>query len=132
MEGESELDSPSLTFGEYADEMCSYYMGIGVPEKEYWYGDPTHLKYYIRAHEMKNEQKNQELWLQGLYIYRALNVVIGNALAKKGTKPETYLEQPIRITPLTEAEKQANAEKERQKIIANLTAWGRAWERRAK
>lgn len=132
MEGESGVDSPSITFSEWADELCGYYMAIGVTEQDYWYGDPTHLKYYVSAHEKKNEQKNQELWLQGLYIYKALNVVINNALAKKGSKPETYLEQPIRITPLTEAEKQANAETERQKIIADLTGWGEAWERRDK
>lgn len=132
MEGEPELDSPSLTFSEYADYLCSYYMAIGVPEKEYWHGDPTHLKYYVKAHEFKNEQRNEELWLQGLYIHNAVGVVLSNAFAKKGTTPEKYMEKPIRITPLSEEEKQRNAETERQKIIANLTAWGKAWERKAK
>jgi len=131
VEGESGLDSPSLTFGEYADEMCSYYMSIGVPEKEYWYGDPTHLKYYIRAHEINNEQKSYDMWLQGLYIHNAVGVVLHNSFAKKGTTPEKYMEKPIRVTPLSDAEKKRNAEIERQKIIANLTAWGRAWERRS-
>lgn len=132
MEGESWVESPSMTFAEYADEMCSYYMAIGVPEKEYWYGDPTHLKYYIKAHERRNEQKNEEMWLQGLYIHNAVGVVLHNSFAKKGSQPEKYMEKPIRITPLTDEEKERNAEAERQKIVSNLTAWGKAWERRAK
>ena len=108
-------------------------MAIGVTEQDYWYGDPSHLKYYVkRPRKEKTSKRIKELWLQGLYIYKALNVVLHNAFRKKGEKPESYLEQPIRITPLTEAEKQANAETERQKIIADLTGWGQAWERRAK
>lgn len=132
MECESELDSHSkpLTFGEYADELCSYYMALGVPEKEYWHGDPTHLKYYVKKHEIENENKNYEAWLQGLYIYDAIGIALHNAFRKKGEKAEKYRDRPIRITPLTEAEKQKNAEVERQKIIANLTSWGKAWERR--
>lgn len=132
MEGEQGLDSPSITFEQYADDLCSYYMAIGVPEKEYWYGDYTHLKYYVKAHELKNEQKNEEMWLQGLYIHKAVEVVLQNAFAKKGSTPERYLDKPIRITPLTAEEKEKNAEAERQKIIANLTAWGKAWERKVK
>jgi len=89
------------------------------------------LQYYAEAHELKNEQKSREMWLQGLYIYNAMSVVLQNAFAKKGSVPEKYME-PVRVTPLTEEEKQENAEKERQKIIADLTAWGEAWERRSK
>lgn len=131
MEGESRVDSPSLTFSEYADKLCSYYMAIGVSLDEYWHGDPTMLQYYAEAHELKNEQKSREMWLQGLYIYNAMSVVLQNAFAKKGSVPEKYME-PVRVAPLTEEEKQENAEKERQKIIADLTAWGEAWERRSK
>lgn len=128
MEGE-QVSSPSLTFQEYADELCAFYMAMGVSCEEYWHGDPTRLKHYEKAHELKNEQRNQEMWLQGLYIHNAVGVVLKNAFAKKGETPEKYIQKPIRITPLTEREKQENAEKERQKIIANLTAWGKAWKK---
>ena len=55
MEGESELDSSSRpkTFSEFADELCSHYMSIGVSCDEYWNGDPTNLKHYAKAHEVK-------------------------------------------------------------------------------
>lgn len=132
MEGE-QVDSPSLTFSEYADELCAYYMAMGVPSDEYWYSNPSKLEklqYYVKAHELRNEQRNQEMWLQGLYIHNAVSVVLQNAFSKKGATPEKYMERPIRITPLTEKEKQENAEKERQKIIANFTAWGKAWNKK--
>ena len=90
MECEPELDAHSkpLTFSEYADELCGYYMALGVPEKEYWYGDPTHLKYYVKKHEIEIENKNYDAWLQGLYIYDAIGLALNNAFRKKGEKAE--------------------------------------------
>jgi len=111
--------------------MCAYYMAIGVPYHEYWYGDPTQLQYYVQAHELRNEQRNQEMWLQGLYNYRAFESVIAmfswGLGGKKGEKPDGYIDKPIRMTEKTEAEKQADAEKARQKIIADLSGWEQAW-----
>lgn len=66
---------------------------------------------------MCSQRKSEEMWLQGLYIYNAVYVVIGNALKKKGAKPLEYLEEPIRLLPLTEEEKAARAEEERKKVI---------------
>ena len=39
---------------------------------QYWNDDCQLVKFYRKAHKLKNEQKNQELWLQGMYIYEAL------------------------------------------------------------
>lgn len=90
------------------------------------------VKLYQKAHELSNEQKNQELWMQGLYIHNAVGVVIQNAFKKKGETPAKYLDKPIRITPLTEKEKAAEAEAARQKIIRDFTAWGNAWNKKQK
>lgn len=68
--------------------------------EQFWDGDPHLAKYYRQADELKVERKNQELWLQGLYIYEALCDVapILQAMAKKGTKARPYPEQPYAIT----------------------------------
>lgn len=95
--------------------------------EEYWERNPYLVQSFKQAHLMKIEQRNQELWLQGLYVQKAFAVVIGNAFAKKGEQKEKYFESPLRITPFTEKEKKQKAEKERQKIIAELTAWEKAW-----
>lgn len=111
--------------------MCAYYMAIGVPYHEFWYGDPTQLKHYAKAHELRSEQRNQEMWLQGLYNFRAFKAVIEafswSLGGKKGKKPDGYIDKPLRLTEKTEAEKEAEAEKARQKIIADLTSWEQNW-----
>ena len=68
-------------------------------------------KYYRQADEIKRNRRNQELWLQGMYIYEALCDVspVMNAFAKKGTKPNPYTDHPY---PLSS--KDRNAEKKLQ------------------
>ena len=116
----SPADESARTFSDYADEMCAYYMAIGVPCEEYWHGTPTRLRHYVKAHELYNEQRNQEMWMQGLYNFRAFRAVIEafswGMGGCKGAKPEPYLNKPI---PITEREQEA----ERQRAIAKTLAW---------
>lgn len=83
--------------------------------EQFWDGDPTLAIYYRKAAELKNERMNQELWLQGMYIYEALCDVspIMNAMAKKGTKPHPYPESPYAIT---ENQRKREAEEKERKI----------------
>lgn len=103
------------------DEWAAWYIAIGVPAPVYWDGYTEDLPIYARAHELKIEQRNQELWLQGLYNYEAFAVVLANSLGKKGGKKEKYPDEPHRITPLSEAEKKAQTERERKKAIQTFT-----------
>ena len=86
-----------------------------TPE-QYWEGDCTLVKYYRKAEELRNEKRNQELWLQGMYIYEALCDVapILHAFAKKGTKPSPYPEKPY---PISDKQvKKAEEEKQRRLV----------------
>lgn len=58
------------------------------------------VKSYRKADEIRLERKNQELWLQGMYIYEAICDAspILRAFAKKGTKPNPYSDKPYPIT----------------------------------
>lgn len=94
-----------------------------TPE-QYWEGDPHLVRYYYEAHKLRNEQKNQEFWLQGLYVYKAVETVVGNALRKKGAAPLKYIEKPIDLSPKEEID----AEKEREKAVASFEALRKAWE----
>ena len=98
-------------------------MALGMTYEEYWERDPFLVKYYREAHLIKIEQRNQELWMQGIYIYNAMSTVFANIFAKKGTPKSNYLEKPIRLTPLSKEEKRIEAERAKAKIIAELTAW---------
>ena len=114
---EIESRSPFLTYTEQFYEVFPYYLSIGMTSEQFWDGDPHLAKYYRQADEMRVERKNQELWLQGLYIYEALCDVapILQAMAKKGTKARPYPEQPYSIT-----EKQRKRElEEKERSIAN-------------
>lgn len=85
---------------------------------EYWHGDPALCIAYRQAEEYRKERVNYELWLQGLYYYRALNVSLdafGRGLSgKKGGKPLEYLEYPI---PITKREKDAELERKKMRTI---------------
>lgn len=98
-----------LTFAEYADEMCAYYMAIGVPYQEFWHGDYSQLRYYFEADKHRRERENYLAWLQGAYVYDAICAVspILHAFAKKGTKPLPYLKKPYdteKKNPVTKEE----------------------------
>ena len=67
---------------------------------QYWDGDPTLAKHYRKAEELRRKRRNEELWLQGMYIYEALCDVspVLNAFAKKGTKPRPYSDHPYALS----------------------------------
>lgn len=97
---------------------------------QFWDGDPWLTAAYREANRLRNQRKSEEMWLQGLYFYNAVGVVVGNAFRKKGATPRQYLDEPLRITPLSEEEKAAQAEKERRKTIAYFDKLAKQWEQK--
>lgn len=65
--------------------------------EQFWNQDCDLVKYYRKAAQIKQDLKNQDAWLQGLYIYEALVDVapVLHAFAKKGTKPTPYRQEPF-------------------------------------
>ena len=100
---------PNFTYTEKFYEVFPYYLSIGMTPDQFWDGDCTLVKYYRQAEELRNEKRNQELWLQGMYIYEAICDVspILHAFAKKGAKPHPYPSKPYAIS-----EKQIRQERE--------------------
>ena len=94
-------------------------MSIGMSYDEFWHDDPQLAVFYRNADKFRRDRTNQELWLQGLYIYSALCDVapVLHAFAKKGTKPNPYITEPI---PLTKKDQEAQAEREKQKRIQRI------------
>lgn len=86
----------------------------------FWYGDIYAVKHYKKAREYQIEERNQELWLQGLYNYKAFKAVIDdfafNLNGRKGISPDGYIQYPLAIT---EREKEA----EKQRNINRTLAW---------
>lgn len=100
-------------------------MLYGVPIEEFWDGDYTRLKFYVQAHKLAVEQRNQELWLQGLYFYDGVSTALYNAFLPRGKTPKKYTEKPYRITEMSEVDKQIEKEEILNKFKNQLNALGR-------
>lgn len=102
-------------------------MLYGMSYDEFWHGKPILAKYYREKHKLEIEQTNQQLWLQGLYIYDAFAVVLGNAFSKKKNK---YIEKPFELFPPTEEELERKAEETRKAFVKKLNAFAAEWNKR--
>ena len=105
-------------------------MAFGMSYDEYWHGEPIRARYYREKHKVEIEQRNQELWLQGLYIYNAFAVVLSNSFSKNSH--QKYIEKPIELFPKTEEQKEAESKKIRQAMYEKLNAWKDAFEKAQK
>ena len=106
---------PLFTYTEKFYELFPYYLSIGMTPEQYWDGDCTLAKYYRKAEELRIDKRNQELWLQGMYIYEALCDVspVLHAYAKKGTKPTPYSTEPY---PLNNKQSKRDEEEKQRKL----------------
>lgn len=80
MEG-NEVTAPRKPSGDYnlsehLDKLCEYYMAMGVPYEEFWFGDYCKLKFYEQKYFHDLEKRNYEIWLQGACVYRAVSVAL--------------------------------------------------------
>ena len=113
------------------DRVCAYYMAIGVSFDEFWNGDYTQLKYRIEANRLMLEERNREMWIQGMYVYDAVMTALYNA--NRGKKPQKeYMDKPIRITKQSEEEKEEEAKNILEQFKASLNVMTGRLERREK
>lgn len=95
--------------------------------EQFWYGEADLVIPYRKAHRLKIQQKNEELWLQGLYIYNAFGVVISNAFSERGSNKQKYIEKPLEIFPKPAPTEEQNA-KTREDVINALSRWKKSWD----
>lgn len=110
---EREGSLPLSTYTEQFYEHFPYYLSIGMTYEQYWNDTPDLVKYYRKADEIRTERRNQELWLQGMYVYEAICDAspILQAFAKKGTKPHPYSDKPYSITEKKRKQDEVDREK---------------------
>lgn len=112
-------EQPQKTYTEQFEEIFPYYLSLGMTYEEFWEGDVSLPKFYREAEKLRVKRAckddNLHCWLQGLYVYEALNCALGNAFRKKNAQPITYPEKPLEIFKDEKREKE-NAEKEREKV----------------
>ena len=105
------------------EESFPFYLAIGMSYAEYWEGDPILTQYYRKAYHIKQEEINNNAWLQGMYIYDAVSTALYNSLRGMGkSKPpaKDYAKQPYEFKNKvkTEAEKAKEVQIEQEKAAA--------------
>ena len=123
---DGEIRPPSSersTFSEVFREVFPWYMAIGMSYQEFWHDDPYLAVYYRDAHELKRDEENQKLWLNGLYSFIAISTALSNIhFDGKKHKVNSYLQEPIRIREKTEEELLAERDKNARLTIMKLDA----------
>lgn len=115
-----------MSLSDALDKLCVYYMSIGVSYDEFWHGDYTKLKYYVRLHNLNVERQNEQLWLQGMYFYEGFCAALSKAFNKHSNAK--YPDKPHRLTPLTEDEQELEKKKKIEEFRAALDEMGRRFE----
>jgi hypothetical protein len=104
--------TPPSSAAHELEKAFPYYLSIGMTYDQYWHGDVMLVYDYNEAEMLRRERRNQEMWLQGLYIYRATGAAIGSAFRKKGTDPIPY---EYDLYPLTQEDADKREEREEEK-----------------
>ena len=102
----------------YLNELYAYAITLGMSYNDYWIDEPDLINCYIEAEKIRERKKNQELWLQGAYIYQAIGCLypLFNPFSKEH-KAREYLKQPF---PLTEEERQEQFERRLERYLNSL------------
>lgn len=119
-------ESPTKThFSQLFEEWFPYYLSIGMTPAQYWDEDPRLCKAYRRKAEFDKQRINEQLWLQGMYIYDALTDVaqlFNGMVAKPKLLPYPTEPYPLSGTA-SEERKRRDEQKKREEIQARLKAW---------
>ena len=115
--GDGEVTSPPKTFTEYFEELFPSYLAMGMTWTQFWIDEPELAIAYRRAEAIRKRRKNEELWLQGVYVAEALNATVGNMFSK-GHKNQ-YPTEPF---PLTADEQKERREREEKAKMERMKA----------
>ena len=119
--------SPPIKYYEVFHEHEPYYLFLGMSSDEYWNEDSTRVKKYRKMYEYKREERNHEMWLQGLYIYEALLDVspMFHDFIKK-PKPLPYPDKPYALSREEHEEREKSKEQTKMEgFLAKTKAWAK-------
>lgn len=95
-----------LAYTEVFKKVFPQYLAMGMTYEEFWNGDVELVKFYREAFRLKQQMKEQELWLQGVYFCDAITSCFAD---KKN--PYSYPEEPRGFLGHRKSEKSSKDEK---------------------
>lgn len=136
---ESNKKEKLSSYTEVFEKQCPFFMSIGMSYQEFWYEDCWIANYYLKAYTIKKDQINEQLWLQGMYVFEAILCAspVLHAFSKKGTKPLPYADKPFLLDKIVPREKtqeeiERDRENERLKAMIHFNNVFRAMEQKFK
>ena len=118
------VSSPQQSLTALFEEVCPFYMSIGMTYKDFWEGDVRLPGFFLRAYKLKCErdleENNFNAWLQGRYIHDAFAVVLSNAFSDRHSSPSQYHEKPIEIKQREKSEEEKEKEREAARLRVKI------------
>ena len=107
-------------------------MAIGMSYDDYWYGNPTMVRAYLKADKLRQERANEHAWLNGIYIMKALDAVVGNMFRKSSAQAAQYPSKPIPLYSSEEEKKAKEEDDDSDAVFAmawmqNMVQAGKGW-----
>ena len=105
--------SERLSYTQRFEAVVPYYMSLGMTPDEFWQGDPQLAKWYRESYRIRRDRKNQEMWIQGMYIYEALCDAspLFRFSTKRAIKPVPYPKEPYQFSYGDKKEDQEKSDK---------------------
>jgi len=101
-------------------------MSWGMSWDEFWFKSLDRLHDYWQANQYDVERRNQELWMQGIYIHAAI------ASCFDTKKKAKYPDKPYRITEMTDAEREVENQRKVDKLRDFLNRHKQSWDTKHK
>jgi hypothetical protein len=115
--GDGQVTSPQKTFTEIFEEAFPSYLAMGMSWTQFWIDEPELAVAYRKSEMIRKRRKNEELWLEGVYVAEALRATVGN-MFNKGQKNQ-YPAEPF---PITADEQQERREREERNRMERMKA----------
>jgi len=118
-------NSAHISIMDIFDKAIPYYLSIGMSIDEFWHGDCENARYYREADKIKRHRKNEEMWLQGAYIYNAIGSLAPILrFSMKPQPPLPYMDKPLDLEPKEDSVPVEDKEKSAYEHgIASMRAW---------
>lgn len=76
------------------ERACPFYLKIGMTYDQFWDGDVSAHKAYLKAEKLRVKDMNRMLWLQGMYVYEAVGDLAPYFKAFSKARPKPYPDKP--------------------------------------
>ena len=98
--------------------------------EQYWFGDPYMVRAFYEADKLKRLRVDEEAWLNGLYVYQALDATMRNMFRKQGTKSAEYPKKPLGLKHRERKKPDEDAELNYARAyMMNMVMAGKNWKK---